>query len=170
MTTAGRTSGVNHAKKVREYFEANRNRDIALDEVRLVVGDGEGGMADAAKTQGVISYLRNKTGHNMRIKVVKRGAVWRYDKVERKGVRVLRQDDSVRIGEADGRPINSDEQAAVRLRRIADKLGAAESVPATEPTVTLRVIGTLKETSEVLVEGDSAQGFERGVWAMRRLG
>jgi hypothetical protein len=168
---------VNNAKKVREYFEANRNRDIALDEVRLIVGDGEGGMADAAKTRGVVNYLR--TQRNMRLKVVKRGEVWRYDKIERRTVAENERrkqaiargkvNHSVRIGEADGRPVESDEQAATRLRRIADKLGAAETVPVTEPVVTLRVIGTLKETGEVLVEGDSAQGFERGVWALRKL-
>jgi hypothetical protein len=190
MTTAGRTPGVNHAKKVREYFEANRNRDIMLGEIRLIVGDGEGGMADPAKTRGVVNYLRIKKG--MKITVVKRGEVWRYNKKQRTHVRVPRHNvtvsDQVDAYIADGKPIDSDEQAAVRLRRIADKLGKAEAkeevrrsqetmakwmgatiVPDTEPVVTLKVIGTLKETGEVLVKGDSAQGFERGVWALRKL-
>lgn len=42
--------------------------------------------------------------------------------------------------------------------------------PTGERVVTLKVLGTLAETGEVLVQGSNEQGFESGVWAMRRLG
>lgn len=173
MTTAGRTAGVNHAKAVREYFEANRNRDITLDEVRLIVGqDGEMGKTSTARS--VITYLRSKQG--MRIAVVKRGEVWRYNKHQRRRV-------GPRQDIPEGKPVRvvSDEDTQ-RMRRLADKLvdpiegdrwrgkEVINPVPDTEPVVTLRVIGTLRETGEVLVQGDTTQGFESGVWAMRKLG
>lgn len=166
MTTAGRTPGVNHARQVREYFESNRNRDIMLDELRAIIGSPDE-LADPAKTRRVVKYLR--TQRNMRVKVVKRGEVWRYDKVERKNSAKVQM------------RVPSGSEAAKRIRALANKLDdpiadkkwrEAEviGVPRTEPVVTLRVIGTLKETGEVLVEGDSAQGFESGVWALRKLG
>lgn len=164
---------MNHAKNVREYFEANRNRDISLDEVRAIIGEGDE-LGSAVTARGVISYLR--TQRNMKITVVKRGEKWRYDKVQRRRV-------GPRQDAPEGKPIKvvSDKEAAQRMHALADKLAdpitegkwrgrEVLGVPQTEPVVTLRVIGTLRETGEVLVQGDTTQGFESGVWALRKLG
>lgn len=191
MTTAGRTPGVNYAKKVREYFEANRNRDVALEELRAITGEG-GELGDVAKTRGVVNYLR--TQRNMKITVVKRGEVWRYNKNARRRVgprndvpvdtqvdAYIASNQPPEFAESTSVRVASDAEAAQRMRNLADKLAdpitegkwrgrEVLGVPQTEPVVTLRVIGTLRETGEVLVQGDTTQGFESGVWALRKLG
>lgn len=180
---------MNYAKKVREYFEANRNRDVALDELRAITGE-DGELGDVAKTRSVVNYLR--TQRNMKITVVKRGEVWRYNKNARRPsvtrgttmrgtptITVINQPPE--FAESTSVRVTSDAEAAQRMHALADKLAdpitegkwrgrEVLGVPQTEPVVTLRVIGTLRETGEVLVQGDTTQGFESGVWALRKLG
>lgn len=68
-----------------------------------------------------------------------------------------------------GAELDELEKAERTLRINTQFAELSDLVPKAEPTVTLRVLGTLRETGEVLVQSGDGDHFDRGVWAMRRL-
>jgi biotin operon repressor len=137
-----------YSKDVLSYLQANPGKPLG------VTGLAKKLDLDEAQVRNAMNYLRTP---GVPIEVIKPGKLWRYGG----GSTTSHQRTNAKKTAA---VVNSQETWEKWLE------AEAESVPASEPVVTLRVLGTLKETGEVLVLGDNAQGFESGVWALRKLG
>jgi hypothetical protein len=178
--------------RVAEVFRENAGKPVLLKKlVREVVNNPQA-------ISSAITYLRTKysagdpTG--LPITTLTRGKVWAYYPSEKaEGERVIAPE-GVKAGieRMVSKLADAETQEQLRNTRInppnaetqwaAEELDktertlrinaqfAEEIVPTSEPTVTLRVLGTLKETGEVLVLGADEWGFGNDVWAMRRLG
>lgn len=146
-----------YSKEVLSYLQANPGKPLD------VIGLAKKLDLDEAQVRNAMNYLRTP---GVPIEVIKPGKLWRYggksttshQRTTAKKTGLLEVPEPAEIG--------------TNLHETWEKWldAEAESVPASEPVVTLRVLGTLKETGEVLVLGDNAQGFESGVWALRKLG
>lgn len=129
------------------------------------------GIGTQAAISSAISYLNRKARQGtggLFIDTLIRGKVWAYYPADEKGSPDKEE------------PLGEEIPAKRVVRRLADKLADSEldkkwreaeiiGVPQTDPEqiVVVRVLGTLRETGEVLVvRGDD----EPGVWALRKLG
>lgn len=155
--------------RVAEVFRENAGKPVSRSKLIREV------KASPHAISSAISYLRAKynagdpTG--LPVATLTRGQIWGYYPSEK----------------AEGEQVLAPEEVKAGIERMVEKLTDAERTerttrintqfvefsdlaPKTEPAITLKVIGTLRETGEVLVAGDDEQGFGNGVWAMRRLG
>jgi biotin operon repressor len=140
-----------YSKDVLSYLQANPGKPLG------VTGLAKKLDLDEAQVRNAMNYLRTP---GVPIEVLKPGRLWRYG-----------HDQRTIKNPFEGVPAEPNGPARINSQETLEKwLGAeAESVPASEPTITLRVLGTLKETGEVLVVGD-LDDLESGVWALRKLG
>lgn len=142
--------------RVAEVLRENAGKPVKLRKLMIETNVNPQAISSA------ITYLRTKynagdpTG--LPVTTLTPGKVWAYYPSEK----------------AEGEQVVTPEGVKAGIERMVNKLADAEElvnqVPASEPVVTLRVLGTLKETGEVLVLGTDEWGFGNDVWAMRRLG
>lgn len=176
-----RHKGTNNSSLVESYLRKHAGIACDIGEMEMALG------LTRAQVRNAIDYLRN--GRQCPVQTVTRGTTWRWGSSV--GLRRLAKKPksglSNPLEHAPKEPNGPKPVDRTGLRRMVDKLGEAEhaaplhvmtqfaedvvnSVPTSKPAVTLKVLGTLAETGEVLVQGSNEQGFESGVWAMRRLG
>lgn len=143
------------ARDVENHFKTRPGRTLRLKPLSVAL------RAEPDQVRQALSYLREraKTGNAIDISVVTHGQAWRYN-----APKLPELPEGLLV----------DPQATEIIKEIkSTKWNEAEIVdlvPKSEPTVTLRVVGTLAETGEVLVQSGDGDHFDSGVWAMRRLG
>lgn len=177
---------------VERAFLNNPGKTLSIARLKRETGIGNG-----QAISGAISYLNSKVRNGkggIAIETITRGQSWAYypdrqptvkvDKtlsgtpvttITEAGAKARRQrviaggkvNHTLKIGE----PGEGDRAAAERLRAVAEKITAPapgwHKVPAGEPAVSFKVIGTLMETGDLVLQGAS-EGVQ-GVWMARRV-
>lgn len=176
---------------VERAFLNNPGKTLSIARLKRETGIGNG-----QAISGAISYLNSKVRNGkggIAIETITRGQSWAYypdqqpvvsnqppefaekTTVPDAGAKARRQrviaggkvNHTLKIGEPD----EGDRAAAERLRAVADKITAPapgwHKVPAGEPAVSFKVIGTLMETGDLVLQGAS-EGVQ-GVWMARRV-
>lgn len=144
-----------HSKRVAEYFAANPGETISIGKLKAGTGIG-----NATAISHAISYLnaKHRKGQEggLAIETITRGQRWAYypDRQPTRNSTDARQ-----------------QAAKETIGRLAEKITAPapgwHKVPAGEPPVSFRVIGTLMETGDLVLQGVS-EGVQ-GVWMARRV-
>jgi hypothetical protein len=154
-----RKKGSSISKDVLGYLQTHEGIPCDVAEMSASLG------LSGAQVSGAAQHLARG---NLGVQRYERGSyIFRHPKLNKMGMEMTAE-------QYEGMPAepNGPAEIGTKLHETWEKWleAEAESVPVSEPVVTLRVLGTLKETGEVLVLGDNAQGFESGVWALRKLG
>jgi hypothetical protein len=169
-----------HSKTIEAHFKENPGRAITIGTLMRVAKCGKGSVSSA------ISYLNAKARSGkggIAIDTLTRGHSWAYYPHRQPNAVSLEFDPepadsngppertTVKLPNVvEGQPV-SDREASERLRKLADKITEPlppwRKVPAGEPEVSFRVIGTLLENGQLVLQGVSA-GVQ-GVWMARRV-